>query len=116
MDGYPPGAPLVPLEIDELATVKSALPSVVMHSGALEPHSLFCTMYVPPETDAVCDWQRVDVAACAPAVPMNVPTRPPSASKSAAAVTGTGLERVMATSPSASGERVTCRKSPAWPA
>jgi hypothetical protein len=31
----------VELLIEEFATVKSALPSVLMHSGALDPHSLF---------------------------------------------------------------------------
>src|SRR5215469_9644638 len=56
--------------MDELATVKSALPSVVMHSGALEPHSLFCTVYAPPPTAAVCDWQSWVVAARAPPAPV----------------------------------------------
>jgi hypothetical protein len=36
----------------ELATVKSAFPSVVTHSDALEFHSLFSTVYAPPATEA----------------------------------------------------------------
>src|ERR1700722_5258659 len=70
MDGEPPGAPLVALLMDELATVKSALPSVVMHSGALEPHSLFCTVYTPPPTAAGWAWQSWVVAAGAPPAPV----------------------------------------------
>ncbi len=50
-------------EIDEFATVKSALPSVVMHSDALEPHSLFWMVYVPPDAEAVCELHSVVVAA-----------------------------------------------------
>src|SRR5215469_3945762 len=68
--------------MDELATVKSALPSVVMHSGALEPHSLFCTVYTPPLTAAVCDWQSWVVAARAPPDPV---ASSPAASSPAAA-------------------------------
>src|SRR5690348_7100501 len=64
MDGYPPGAPLVEFAIEEFATVKSAPPSVVMHSGALDPHSLFWIVYVPPPADAVCELHSVLVAAC----------------------------------------------------
>src|SRR5947209_7926706 len=55
--------------MEELATLKSALPSVVMHSGALDPHSLFWTMYVPPATRAVWNWQSVVVAASATVAP-----------------------------------------------
>lgn len=43
IDGYPPGSPLTGSSIDELATVNAGLPSVVMHSGAVEFHSSFCT-------------------------------------------------------------------------
>jgi hypothetical protein len=32
------------LSIEELVTLKSAPPSVLMHSGAVEPHSLFWTV------------------------------------------------------------------------
>ncbi len=53
MDGNAPGDPLVALLIEELATVKSALPSVLTHSGALESNSLVCTMYEPPPTASV---------------------------------------------------------------
>src|SRR5260370_20770061 len=51
--------------MDEFATVKSAFPSVVTHSEAEEFHSLFCTMYAPPETEAVCEAHSVVVAAWA---------------------------------------------------
>src|ERR1700722_5589228 len=68
--------------MDELATVKSALPSVVMHSGALEPHSLFCAVYTPPPTAAVCDWQSWVVAARAAPDPV---ASSPAASSPAAA-------------------------------
>src|ERR1700733_7748710 len=51
--------------MDVFATVKSAFPSVVTHSGALEFHSLFCTVYAPPATAAVCELHKVVVAACA---------------------------------------------------
>jgi hypothetical protein len=53
------------LEMEELATVKSVPPSVVMHSAALEPHSLFCTVYVPPPAGAVCELHSVVLAASA---------------------------------------------------
>src|ERR1700722_10401478 len=51
--------------MDVFATVKSAFPSVVTHSGALEFHSLFCTVYAPPATAAVWELHKVVVAACA---------------------------------------------------
>src|ERR1700685_3234669 len=51
--------------MDELATVKSAFPSVVTHSDALEFHSLFSTVYAPPATAAVCELHRVVEAAWA---------------------------------------------------
>jgi hypothetical protein len=35
-----------------------------MHSGALEPHSLFCTVQAPLATGRVCVWHKVVVAAC----------------------------------------------------
>jgi len=38
------GAPSVAFAIEEFATVKPALPPVVMHSGAAEPHSLLSTL------------------------------------------------------------------------
>src|ERR1700733_3698326 len=72
MDGYPPGAPPDRL-IDEFATVKSAFPSVVTHSGALEFHSLFCTVYAPPATAAVCELHKVVVAARAGAAAAKTP-------------------------------------------
>jgi hypothetical protein len=81
----------VELLIPELATVKSALPSVVTHSDALESYSLFCTMYVPPATDAVCSWHSVDVAACAPVLPATTASPPPSVSTSAVRVARTGF-------------------------
>src|ERR1700733_7197396 len=68
--------------MDELATVKAACPSVVMPSGAPEPPSLFCTVYTPPPTAAVCDWQSWVVAARAPPAPV---TSSPAASSPAAA-------------------------------
>jgi len=52
----------------ELATVKSAFPSVETHSDALEFHSLFSTVYAPPATAAVCELHRVLAAWAAVAV------------------------------------------------
>src|ERR1700691_4953586 len=52
----------------ELATVKSAFPSVATHSDALEFHSLFSTVYAPPATEAVCELHRVVAAWAAVAV------------------------------------------------
>src|ERR1700749_2192401 len=74
--------------MDELATVKSALPSVVMHSGALEPHSLFCTVYTPPATAVVCDWQSWVVAARVPTDP--VASRPAASAPAALFLQDTG--------------------------
>src|ERR1700733_10710479 len=68
----------------ELATVKSAFPSVVMHSEAPEFHSLFCTMYAPPATGAVCSAQRLDVAARAWAAPAVSPPAAATATRTAA--------------------------------
>ncbi len=59
--------------MDVFATVKSAFPSVVTHSGALEFHSLFCTVYAPPATAAVCELHKVVVAACAGAAAAKTP-------------------------------------------
>src|ERR1700721_1581300 len=59
--------------MDVFATVKSAFPSVVTHSGALEFHSLFCTVYAPPATAAVCELHKVVVAACAGAPAAKTP-------------------------------------------
>ena len=56
--------------------MKSALPSVVTHSEALESNSLFCTVYVPPDTGAVCSWQSV-VAAAAAGLAVSGAGRPP---------------------------------------
>src|ERR1700691_4876046 len=52
----------------ELATVKSAFPSVDTHSDALEFHSLFSTVYAPPATEADCELHRVGAAVGAVAV------------------------------------------------
>src|ERR1700691_4247858 len=107
MDGYAPGEPSVELSIEESATVKSSLPSVVAHSDALESYSLFCTMYVPPDTDAVCSWHSDVVAAWAPglAASASCTVRPPelaasartqpTATSSAAAAASADLERVI---------------------
>src|SRR5580704_15890890 len=59
--------------MDVFATVKSAFPSVVTHSDALEFHSLFCTVYAPPATAAVCELHKVVVAACAGAAAAKTP-------------------------------------------
>ena len=106
MDGYAPGDPSVELSIEELATVKSSLPSVVTHSEALESNSLFCTMYVPPDTDAVCSWQSVVVAAAGglavggaglqpPGLMARATKKVPSAISSVAAMASAYLERVI---------------------
>src|SRR5258708_8545016 len=68
----------------ELATVKSAFPSVVTHSDALEFHSLFSTVYAPPATEAVCELHRVLAAWAAVAVRE-------SAAIAASAVTATAI-------------------------
>src|ERR1700734_382030 len=91
MGGWVPGDPSVALSMPEFATVKSALPSVVTHSDALESYSLFCTMYVPPPTDAVCSWHSVVVAACAPVLPTTEASAPPSVSTSAVTVARTAF-------------------------
>ena len=59
---------MVGLEMAELATVKSAFPSVVTHSDALEFHSLFSTVYAPPATEAVCELHKLLAAWAAVAV------------------------------------------------
>src|SRR5207245_11525273 len=71
----------------EFATVKSALPSVLTHSEALEFHSLFWTMYVPPPTEAVCELHSVVVAAWA-AGPSAANTAGPPMAVSAATANG----------------------------
>src|SRR5579871_3908126 len=92
MDGYAPGDPLVALSIAEFATVKSALLSVLTHSEAPESNSLFCTMYVPPETDAVCSWHsELDAASPRarepdPELTATAARMPPRASSAASAV------------------------------
>src|SRR3977135_1994156 len=48
-------------------------------------------MYVPPETDAVCDWHSVDVAACAPVLVATTASTPPSVSTSVVRVARTGF-------------------------
>jgi hypothetical protein len=59
-----------------------------MHSAALEPHSLFCTVYTPPPTAAVCDWHSWVVAARALAGPATIspPVISPAAARPAALV------------------------------
>ena len=51
------------LAIEECATRKSAFPSVVMHSGARDPHSLFWIWYAPPLTGRT--WVRHSVVVVA---------------------------------------------------
>src|SRR3954447_10115713 len=104
MDGYAPGDPLVALPIEELATVKPALPSVLTHSGALESNSLFCTVYVPPDTGAVCCWHSDVVTAAAglavsagggpPGLMARAARKVPRASSKGGAMGGADLERV----------------------
>src|SRR5947209_14254439 len=104
MDGYAPGDPLVALLIEELATVKPALPSVLTHSGALESNSLFCTVYVPPDTGAVCCWHSDVVTAAAglamsagggpPGLMARAARKVPRASSTVAAMVSAYLERV----------------------
>jgi hypothetical protein len=69
------------------------LPSVLTHSEALESNSLFCTMYVPPEAVAVCSWQSVLVAACAPAVLSASAVPPPITTARPAMAASTAFRR-----------------------
>ena len=85
---------MVALLIDELATVKSAFPSVFTHSEALEFHSLFSTVYAPPATEAVCELHRVVVAAWAVAVVVNV-SAADAANMAAAIVMGLSIRFLM---------------------
>ena len=39
----------------DLLTLKPPPEATATHSGALEPHSLFCTMYAPPTTARRCE-------------------------------------------------------------
>jgi hypothetical protein len=82
------------LSIEELATVKSAFPSVVTHSDALEFHSLFSTVYCPPATAAVCELHKVVVAAWAVAV---AETASAAAAASIAEATASGLSTCVLT-------------------
>jgi hypothetical protein len=67
MNGYAPGEP-PGLLIAELAMVKSALPSVVKHSDALELYSLFCTVYSSSATRVAHELHRVIGAAASSGV------------------------------------------------
>jgi hypothetical protein len=80
----------------EFATVKSAPPSVVMHSEALEFHSLFCTVYAPLDTGVVCVVPHSCVVAACAWVAVRV-SAAVAATEAATAVSGAAhrLPRIM---------------------
>jgi hypothetical protein len=79
--------------MDEFAIVKSAPPSVLAHSEALESYSLFCTMYVPEETEVVCSLHTVVVAALADCGMSSTPRKATDTDRTAATARSGGRRR-----------------------